>query len=106
MCDNHLLVWNARGLNTRTRRNVVRDIVEQHRISVLCLQETKIEDLSVAMNIDISGMDFDYAFLPAVGVAGGASVAWRRDLWGASSPTIRCFSITVRLTPLNGAGEP
>jgi exonuclease III len=88
MSADHLLVWNAHGLNSRARRSVVRDIVEQQRILVLCLQETKIENLTVAMNIDISGIDFDYAFLPSVGAAGGAAVAWRRDLWDASPPSV------------------
>jgi exonuclease III len=73
---------------------------------MVCLQESKAESLSVSMNIDITGIDFDYAHLPAAGVAGGAVVAWHHDLWGASPPTIRCFSITLRLTPLNGLGKP
>jgi hypothetical protein len=106
MSANHVLIWNARGLNSHARRSVVRDIVEQQRISVVCLQETKLEDLPVPMNIEITGIDFDYAYLPASGVAGGALVAWRRDLWDASPPTIRLFPITMRLTPLNGCGDP
>jgi hypothetical protein len=42
MSANHVLVWNARGLNSRARRSAVRDIVEKHRISIVCLQETKV----------------------------------------------------------------
>jgi exonuclease III len=72
MSANHVLVWNARGLNSRARRSAVRDIVEQHRISVVCLQETKVQDFSVSRNIDTTGIDYDYAYLPAIGVAGGA----------------------------------
>jgi len=106
MSANHILGWNASGLNSRARRSAVRDIVEQQRISVVCLQESKVERLSVSMNIDITGIDFDYVCLPAIGIACGALVAWRRDLWGASPATIRRFSITMRLTPLNGLGEP
>jgi hypothetical protein len=72
---------------------------------MVCLQEFKAESLSISMNIDITRIDFDYAHLPAAGVAGGAVVAWRCDLRGASPPTIRRFSITLRLTPLNGLGK-
>ncbi|XP_066323685.1 uncharacterized protein [Miscanthus floridulus] len=58
------------------------------------------------MNNEIAGNDFDYFCLPAVGVAGGAVVSWRRDLWCATSPCARRFSVTTKLTPLNGHGEP
>jgi exonuclease III len=87
MSANHVLVWNARGLNSRARRSVLRVIFEQQRISVVYLQETKLKDLPVPMNIEITGIDIGYAYLPASGVAGGALVAWRRDLWDASPPT-------------------
>lgn len=106
MSANHLLVWNARGLNSRARRSAVRDIVEQQRASLVCLQETKVQLLSVSMNCDITGIDFDYACLPADGMAGGALVAWRRDLWDASVASIRRFSITLRVTPLQGLCDP
>jgi hypothetical protein len=104
MSANHLLVWNARGLNSRARRNV--DIVQQQRASIVCLQESKVADFSVTMNTDIAGSGFDYACLPAIGVAGGAVSSWRCDLWSVSSSCARRFSITVKLTPLNGQGEP
>lgn len=106
MSANHLLIWNARGLNNRARRSTVRDIVEQHRISIVCLQETKVEQLSSGMIIDITGIDYDYVYIPTAGVTGGVLIAWRRDLW-ASSPTIAGHhSISVCLTPLNGPRTP
>jgi exonuclease III len=70
-----MLIWNARGLNCCARRSVVRDIVEQQCTSVVCLQETKVQHLPVLMNIEITGINFDYAYLPVVGVAGGALIA-------------------------------
>lgn len=60
MSANHPLVWNARGLNSRARRSAVRSIVEQQRASIVCLQESKIENFSVSMNCDVSGIDFDF----------------------------------------------
>jgi exonuclease III len=57
MSDNHILVWNARGLNSRARRSVVRDIVEQQRASIVCLQETKLESLPNSINIELTGFD-------------------------------------------------
>lgn len=104
MSANHVLIWNARGLNCRARRSVVRDIVAQQCAYIMCLQESKVADLSVSLNTELTGTDFDYISLPAIGVAGGAFVAWRRDLWNVTSPCVRRFSITVSLAPLDGPG--
>lgn len=72
MNANHILDWNARGLNSRARCcSVVRDIVALQRTSAVCLQESKVADFSVSMNIDITVIDFDYISLPAIGIAGG-----------------------------------
>jgi exonuclease III len=106
MSANHILIWNARGLNCRARRSAVRDVVVQRRISIVCLQETKIHNFPVSWNFETTGIDFDYAYLPAIGAAGGAYIAWRRDLWGASAPAVRHFSVTLQFTPLNGSGMP
>jgi exonuclease III len=96
MSTNHIVFWNARGLNSRARRSVVRSISHLHQASVVCLQETKIENISVSLNLDLTSSDFDYAALPASGAAGGAYTSWRRDLWDVSSVTVRRFSITVQ----------
>jgi hypothetical protein len=36
------LVWNVRGLNARTRRNVVREFMIQEKASLVCIQETTL----------------------------------------------------------------
>jgi len=106
MSTNHLLVWNAHGLNNRARRNIVRDVAEQQRASIVCLQETKVANLSASMNADLTGAGFDFACLPAIGVAGGAVTSWRRDLWSVSSSCVRRFSVTVKLSPADSHAEP
>ena len=106
MSTNHLLVWNARGLNNRACRNVVRDVAKQQRASIVCLQETKVANLSASMNAELTGASFDFACLPAIGVAGGAVTSWRRDLWSVSSSCVRRFSVTVKLSPADGHAEP
>lgn len=85
---------------------VLLDIVEQQRASIVCLQESKVAQPSVTMNTELTSNDFDYAYLPAVGVAGGAITSWRRDLWSPASTSTRRFSVTTLLTPLNGPGAP
>lgn len=37
MSADHILVWNTCGLNNCAHRNTVRDIIEQHRATIVCL---------------------------------------------------------------------
>jgi len=44
MNDNKCVIvnWNVRGLSGAARRQVVRDLVNDHHATVVCLQETKL----------------------------------------------------------------
>jgi len=46
MTSDSVFVWNVRGLNGRARRNVVRDLLTQERATLVCLQETKVSDVT------------------------------------------------------------
>jgi len=92
ICEN-FLVWNVRGLNSRARRNVVRDLVGQERVSLISLQETKLDDCDEAMIMDMFGLGFDFSFLPACHTCGGILLAWRNDTWSVSNIARGEFSI-------------
>lgn len=91
----NILIWNVRGLNTRARRDVVREFLLQERASAMCLLETKVDVLSDRFAYDLMGSDFDYVCLPAVGASGGIVVAWRPSVWTVIAHAIRSFSVTV-----------
>jgi exonuclease III len=42
MDNENILIWNARGLNGRARRAALADLVAQERVSLVCVQETKL----------------------------------------------------------------
>lgn len=50
-----ILSWNIRGLNTLARRVVVRETAELHMLSILCLQETKIESWDRTLACEVGG---------------------------------------------------
>ena len=58
------MTWNVRGLNSSARRNVVHDLVAQERISLLSLQETKLQDCTLPLVLETCGADFDFFFQP------------------------------------------
>jgi exonuclease III len=73
-----MLIWNVRGLNNKSRRDSVRSLIDYVKPDVVCLQETKKENISRRTVMSTLGADFDeFVFLPADGSRGGILVAWK-----------------------------
>jgi len=100
MLGESCLVWNVRGLNSRARRNVVRELVAQENISLFSLQETKLDTCSVSMLLDICGAGFDFVFLPASNTCGGILLAWKINIWSVTTVLTRSYSLTAKITML------
>ena len=43
-----LFSWNVRGVNNPNKRNAVRNFIRSQRVDLVCLQETKIQEMFVA----------------------------------------------------------
>lgn len=104
MLAENIVIWNVRGLNARARRNVVRELVAQEHVSLISLQETKLDDCDDRLLLDLLGSMFDYFFLPASNTCGGILLAWKRDVWSASCPGRRDFSLTAKISHI-ASGE-
>jgi hypothetical protein len=59
----------------------MRDLVVSDRVSLVCVQETKMVVIPPDIILSMLGSGFDYAFLPADGPERGILVAWRTDVW-------------------------
>jgi hypothetical protein len=55
MDSDNILIWNVRDLNSRARRTMVVDTVAQERVSLVCIQETKLSVMDSALVISICG---------------------------------------------------
>ena len=76
-----ILVWNARGLNQKARRNSVRDVIFSSNADIVCLQETKVANISQHLFLSVFGTAYDnFISLPAIGTRGGVLIAWRAIL--------------------------
>lgn len=104
MLSENCLVWNVQGLNSRARRNVVRELVSQENISLLSLQETKLDNCSVELVREICGAGFDFFFQLADNSCGGILLAWRSNTWSITNPLIRSHSLTAQVTMLLNNG--
>lgn len=100
MINENCLIWNVRGLNSRSRRNVVRELIAQENISLLSLQETKLHNCPGSLVIEICGAGFDFFFQPTMGTCGGILLAWRTDTWSIMNPLVRSYSLTAQATLL------
>ena len=112
MMNENCLIWNVRGLNSRACRNVVREMVAQHNLSLIVvremvaqhnlslisLQETKLDDCDAQLIFEMCGWGFDYYHKPAVNSSGGILIAWKSDTWTISNPLFHADCITVQVT--------
>ena len=57
MLGHNISICTVRGLNSRARRDVVREFMSQEHVSVVCLVETKIDVLRPLMVSDLMGTD-------------------------------------------------
>jgi exonuclease III len=97
MITDNILIWNVRGLNSRSHCDTVRELIRAERPSIVCLQETKLSVISEFDVIQIISVGFDYYYLSAVGTHGGILVAWRSSTWSVSLSSHRAFLVSIKI---------
>jgi exonuclease III len=74
-------------------------LVESAWADIVCIQETKIANLSQRVTLSALGSGFsDYVVLPAVGASGGVLVAWKQHLQATGNSICKLLE-TTELTP-------
>lgn len=98
-----VLVWNVRGLNRKGHRDAVHDIISEFRPEIMCLQETKIENIYDRILLNTLGSEMDqHAALPAQGTRGGILIAWRGTACRALTTRLNTYSISVLFQTVSG----
>ena len=102
-----LLDWNVRGLNNSARRKLVRDLAQDTKVSIVCLQETKMQTIDRAVIIESLGQRFaeQFAFLPATGTRGGALLAVDENYYRIVQTEIRVHSVSAQIETTMGVGS-
>jgi exonuclease III len=91
-----ILIWNVRGLNSTSRQDSVRSIVDSSRSDIVCIQETKVTNMSRRIILSALGSDFsDFIAAPSVGASGGILVSWRRHIGVSVTRRVDNHSVTV-----------
>lgn len=68
----NVLCWNVRGLNSPEKQLALSNAVASSGCSIICLQETKMPLVDLAMIKLLCPRQFDkFAFIPSIGASGG-----------------------------------
>jgi exonuclease III len=87
------------------RHDVVRTLVDSARFDVVCLQETKMVDVSRFLLLRMLGPAFDnFIFLPSVGASGGILlVAWKNSIGVYAGSRVDEHSVSVNFHSSTGS---
>jgi len=100
--DCSILCWNVRGLNDGAKRASVRNLITSSGATLVCLQETKIENWNQQLLNEAVGRDLatNCAFLPAVGAAGGILLAASERFFRLTPAQVTTHSVSAKITML------
>ena len=71
-----IVVWNVRGINNPAKRDAIKNLILYSGASVVCLQETKVQDMNLGLGQQCLGPVFDnFFYVSAVGTRGGVLLA-------------------------------
>ena len=72
-----IMLWNVRGVNNRDKRKILKAFIRSKKADIVCLQETKIQNMSVGMMRSLGvGRFLDWGTVDAEGSARGILVFW------------------------------
>ena len=90
-----LFSWNVRGANNPNKRNVIRNFIRSQRVDFVCLQETKLQEMSSADARSFGvGRLAEWRVVEAEGTAGGILVFWDTRKLELVEAEIGHFSVT------------
>ena len=92
-----ILSWNVRGANDRAKRKVIKALIRSQRADLVCLQETKIQDMSreIVHSLGV-GRFLGWGAMSARGAAGEVVVFWDKRVLELVGMEAGLFSISCR----------
>jgi exonuclease III len=94
-----MLNWNVRGLNSTARQQVLRDLIADHRCTVVYVQETKLANVDDRIIAQALGPQFvgSVAVLPAQGISGGVIIGCSTDHYIISDISVGQYTVTAKI---------
>ena len=90
-----IMLWNVGGVNNRDKRKVLKAFIRSRKVDIVCLQETKIQNMSVGIVRSLGvGRFLDWGTVDAEGSAGGILVFWDKRVVELVDMKTRIFSVS------------
>ena len=90
-----ILSWNVRGVNDSNKRKVIKNLIRTNRVDLVCLQETKVQDMNIEIVRSLEvGRFLKWIALNAEGSAGGILLFWDKRRINMVDYMVRSFSVS------------
>jgi exonuclease III len=98
-----IIDWNVRGANNPAKRRALQLFFSDKPCNIVCLQETKIENMTRALVVEMLGPRFgdNFICLPANGARGGVLIACTSDFQIIEEPLTAGCQYSVSGTVVN-----
>ena len=88
-----ILSWNVRGVNNSEKRKVIKQFIRDQRVDLVCLQETKVQNMNLRMVRSLGARRFlDWVSVDAMGSAGGILLMWDKRILEVSETVCGIFT--------------
>ena len=91
-----LLSWNVRGMNSVSKRVVLKGMVQSFKGECLFLQETKMEIIEIQIIRSICPWsNSQFGMCPSIGASGGILLVWNAIYWQKMDEFVRRFTVCL-----------
>ena len=70
-----ITTWNVRGLNTPSKKRLIKQYLKSFNLEIILIQETKLNKLEGTKLNKMLGL-WDSVFVEAIGASGGLGIIW------------------------------
>lgn len=103
----NILFWNVRGLGSKGRKAQLKKVLQEHRISYVCLSDTMKQNFNnKELNALAGGVAFKWVWFPSRGHSGGLLMGVDEDLVEVkhveSGDHFQSMTLTQEMIILNG----
>ena len=92
-----ILSWNVREVNDVNKRKVIKALIKSQKVDVVCLQETKMQDMSIREVQSLGvGRFLQWGAMNAKGTVRGAIFFWDNKVLELVGMKVGHFSISCR----------
>ena len=94
----NILTYNVRGLGRGVKWSAIRRLVRKHKVDLLCLQETKKQQIDSTMCQSLWGdSDVSWEIQPASNTAGGLLCLWSDKSFKVDRRVDTCLRVLCRV---------